>query len=260
MEMNHEYDNGPDDQLADLLAEYDEALGSGSPTPPQLTSPLTPDSQLRLADAQEFLQFIRRAWPRPREAGMTPLPDIGASDTLQNLEEHPAQIGRFLIHERIGRGGWGVIFRAYDPTLQREVALKVPRPEALVSEDMRQRFIREARAAGALSHPNLVPVYESGESGVFCYIASMLCNGPNLAEWLKRQSQAVPIRDAAALVKVLAEAVQHAHDRGIIHRDLKPANILLSVDSRQHTVASRKSTKDERFAPLLSTDYCLLLP
>src|SRR5262249_30846231 len=87
--------------------------------------------------------------------------------------------------------------------------------------------LTEARATAGLAHPNLVPVYESGEIGAVSYIASAYCDGPTLAAWLKQCSEPVPVRVAAALVAALAEAVEHAHRRGILHRGLKPANVLL---------------------------------
>src|SRR5205823_9946850 len=127
----------------------------------------------------------------------------------------------------LGRGAHGIVFLAHDPRLGRDVALKVPRPEAVVTPELRERFLREARAAAGLDHPGLVPVYEAGEIGPVCYIASAYCPGVTLAAWLKQRAEPVPFAEAAALVVALAEAVQHAHSRGVLHRDLKPANVLL---------------------------------
>src|SRR5262249_22557463 len=131
------------------------------------------------------------------------------------------------IRRELGRGACGVVFLAYDPQLDREVALKVPRPEALTTPELRQRFEREARAAAGLDHPNLMPVFEVGVEGAVCYIASAYCPGGTWAAWLKQRGEPAPYRLAARLVATLAGAVQHAHDRGIIHRDLKPGNVLL---------------------------------
>jgi hypothetical protein len=104
----------------------------------------------------------------------------------------------------------------------------VPRADALLSPEWRERFGREARAASALDHPNVVPVYEAGAAGPVCYIASAYCPGPTLAGWLKERSEPVPFRVAALLVAALADGVEHAHRRGVLHRDLKPSNVLLS--------------------------------
>src|SRR5262249_14295888 len=144
-----------------------------------------------------------------------------------NAVQLPLTIGRFQIRRELGRGGYGIVFLAYDPQLGREVALKVPRPEAVLTLSLRERFLREARAAAVLDHPTLVPVYDAGEVGPFCYIASAYCPGTTLDAWLKARVEPVPWQEAAALVATLAEAVHHAHAHGVVHRDLKPANILL---------------------------------
>src|SRR5207248_6137650 len=89
----------------------------------------------------------------------------------------PPSLGRFRIERELGRGGYGVVFLAWDPLLARQVALKVPRPEAVLTPDLSRRFLREAQVAAGLNHPNLVPVYETGESGPIAYIASRYCDG-----------------------------------------------------------------------------------
>jgi serine/threonine protein kinase len=94
---------------------------------------------------------------------------------------------------------------------------------------VRERFVREARAAAGLDHPNVVAVYEAGEVDGTYYIASAYCPGITLAEWLKDNQEPTSFRMAAQLLVTLAEAVQHAHGRGVIHRDLKPSNVLLQM-------------------------------
>jgi WD40 repeat protein len=140
-----------------------------------------------------------------------------------------SMIGRFAIRGEIGRGGFGIVYRAHDPLLGREVALKVPRPELIASPEIRRRFLREAHAAASLDHPNIVPVHEAGQLGPVCYIASAYCPGPTLAGWIKSQTEPVPPGVAARLVADLAAAVQHAHDRGVLHRDIKPSNVILDL-------------------------------
>jgi WD40 repeat protein/serine/threonine protein kinase len=148
-------------------------------------------------------------------------------------EDSPKYVGRFRVIRELGRGGFGVVFLAFDPRIGRNVALKVPRPEVLLGPSSRRRFLREAEAAGALEHPNLIPIYEVGEQGLVCYIASAYCAGPNLARWLTERSEPVPMRSAAQLMSTLARGVEHAHRRGVLHRDIKPANVLLEATSEQ---------------------------
>jgi eukaryotic-like serine/threonine-protein kinase len=138
-------------------------------------------------------------------------------------------LGRFEVLDHIGSGGFGFVVRAQDRLLGREVALKMPLPERLLSAGDVHRFLREARAAARLDHPNIVRVYDAGELGPLGYfIASEFCAGLSLRQWLKEQSTPVPPRVAARWVAALADAVQHAHERGILHRDIKPDNVILT--------------------------------
>ena len=164
------------------------------------------------------------------------IPSLTGDDTWPDRRDGPAtflglepgsQIGRFEIRRMLGSGGFGIVLLAYDSQLDREVALKVPRLDALASTDGRSRFLREARAAAMLGHPNIVPVFEAGQIGPVLYIAFEYVEGTNLSTWLEEITKPVDQMVAARLMAALATAVQHAHSRGIIHRDLKPANILL---------------------------------
>lgn len=144
------------------------------------------------------------------------------------------RIGRFELVSELGRGGYGIVFLARDPTLQRDVALKVPRPEVLVTADLRSRFLREAKAAAALDHRHIVPLYEAGAVGPICYIAAAYCSGVTLTQWLNERGQVMDPRLAAAVLAVLASAVDHAHQRGILHRDIKPGNVLVQREDESH--------------------------
>ena len=132
------------------------------------------------------------------------------------------------IQKELGRGAYGVVFLANDPVLGRDIALKLPRADVLVDPKLRERFSQEARAAASLNHTNLVQVYEAGEIGPVCYIAAVYCPGESLAEWIKRQKDLSSSHEAAALIATLADAVEHAHQKGVLHRDLKPGNVMLS--------------------------------
>ncbi|MCA9136802.1 MAG: protein kinase [Planctomycetales bacterium] len=146
----------------------------------------------------------------------------------------PNKFGRFKILRSLGRGGFGLVFVALDPELEREVALKVPRIETLLNKGSRDRFLREGRLAASLDHANIAAVYEAGSVGSICFIASAYCRGGSLAARFKAVREgriAKPSwRESAELVKVLAQAIQHAHSRGILHRDLKPENILFDSE------------------------------
>jgi serine/threonine protein kinase len=144
-------------------------------------------------------------------------------DDLSNL----TRIGRFEIIECVGQGGYGIVYKARDTKLDRIVALKIPRLERILSETVRKRIHREAQVAACLSHPNIVPLFEVGKLGPISYIVSAYVEGHTLAEVI--EGGALSPRQAAKVVSVLADAVQHAHARGVVHRDLKPANILVDT-------------------------------
>ena len=105
-------------------------------------------------------------------------------------------LGRFVIRRELGRGSFGIVYLAYDARLRRELALKVPRVEVFLTPELRARFRHEAMAAAGLDHPNIVPVYEAGEEGPVCFIASAYCPGITLAAWLRQRQRPVPYRTA----------------------------------------------------------------
>ena len=139
------------------------------------------------------------------------------------------RIGHFELIERLGVGGFGSVWKARDTELDRAVAVKIPRQGQLDSEET-EKFLREARAAAQLSHPNIVGVHEVGRDGDTVYIVSDLIRGITLDDWLT--SQRPTAREAAELGIKIAEALHHAHENGVIHRDLKPGNIMLTEGAR----------------------------
>lgn len=145
------------------------------------------------------------------------------------------------------------MYLAFDPKLNRNVALKVPHPESLFDPELRRRFLREAHVAAAISHPNIVPVYEVGEAGPICFIAAAFCEGPTLADWLAARQRPLDFRTAATLIMRLAEAVEHAHRCDVLHRDLKPGNVLLDpcscVTSGRRTSQSSSPTSESCCCP-----------
>ncbi len=142
-------------------------------------------------------------------------------------DDLPALFGRYELRKPLGKGGMATVYLAHDTELDRLVALKIPRfteeNRALLSE----RFLREARAAGALAHPGLCPIYDVGQvQGVF-YFTMAYIDGEPLSEHL-RNAPMMPIAEAATLTREVALAMHEAHQQGIIHRDLKPSNIILN--------------------------------
>ncbi len=136
-------------------------------------------------------------------------------------------LGAYVLGERIGRGGMGVVYRATHVHLGREVALKVLAPELAGSEDFRDRFLRESRLAASLDHPNVVTVYDAGDSEGTLYIAMRYVEGTDLAKFLQAEGPLTPATSIAMLDQVGA-ALDAAHHRGLIHRDVKPANVLIA--------------------------------
>jgi WD40 repeat protein/serine/threonine protein kinase len=242
-----------DEQFAELLAAYEEARANG-----QLANlPVVPAD---LADPlREAGACLDRLWPHPTPPTVPAPVETGypfnAAWFAQVRLALPASFGRFRLEREIGRGGEGIVFQAFDPTLGRTVALKVPRPDVLAVPQRRERFLREARAAARLDHPNVVPVHEVGEVGPVAYLASAYCEGPTLAAWLRRRGEPVPVREAAALVAALADGVEHAHRHGVLHRDLKPANVLLQPIATKNT-KSHENKQEETTAASANGRFC----
>src|SRR3954454_21580633 len=141
----------------------------------------------------------------------------------------PLQVAGYRIEEVAGRGGMGVVYRAQHMHLGRTVALKLLNPELAASEEFRERFIREARAAAELEHPNIVPVYDAGEVQGRLYLAMKYVEGSDLAELLEHETK-LTADQALPLLEQLASALDAAHLNGLIHRDVKAANALLEGD------------------------------
>jgi serine/threonine-protein kinase len=157
-------------------------------------------------------------WERDRPAaGTRPVRSLGVAK--------PARLGRFQILENAGSGSTSTVYRAYDPELDRVVALKVPHRSEVAGDKSQARFVSEARALARLSHPAIVPVYEAGRSGGTPYLATAYVGGSPLSESLRGGPFAPP--RAAAVAAELAEALYYAHGLGVVHRDVKPANVLV---------------------------------
>jgi len=150
-------------------------------------------------------------------------------------------IAGYRVESRIGRGGMGVVHLAEHQTLRRRAALKIIAPELAEDSDFRERFLREARIAATLTHPNVVTVYDAGEIDGLLFIAMQYVPGPDLAAILREERRLGPYR-VLDIARQIAAALDAAHGHGLIHRDVKPANVL--IDGRHAYLTDFGLTKD----------------
>ncbi|MCL5962006.1 MAG: serine/threonine protein kinase, partial [Chloroflexi bacterium] len=136
-------------------------------------------------------------------------------------------LGHYHLLEELGRGGMATVYKAYQPSLDRHVAVKILAPFLANQRDFFERFRREATAVARLSHPNILNVYDFGQEGDLAYIVMEYVVGGNLAG---RLGSAKDLAFASVIIAQMASALDYAHRRGIIHRDIKPANILMAED------------------------------
>ena len=164
------------------------------------------------------------------------------------------RLGRYEIVAEVGRGAMGTVYRARDPHIDRVVAIKTISVHGAESnqQEYRQRFFREAQAAGKLAHPGLVTIYDIGEdeSTHTPYIVMEFISGQTLESMMRSAGQQLPLGTTLDLVKQIAEALDYAHAQGIIHRDIKPANIIITEDGRAKIT-------DFGVAKLALTDYTM---
>jgi serine/threonine-protein kinase len=137
-------------------------------------------------------------------------------------------IGRFEIQKELGRGAMGTVYLGRDPKINRQVAIKTIRFDEIDADQIqeaKQRFFREAEAAGALNHPNIVTIYDVGEDYDLAYVAMELLDGSDLCDFVK-PAQRLPFGEVLRIVGCVAEGLDFANSKGIVHRDIKPANIM----------------------------------
>jgi serine/threonine protein kinase len=149
-------------------------------------------------------------------------------NTAAVAEAGAGRIGKFLLMELLGSGAFGNVYKAWDGDLERVVALKIPR----AGEDDADRFVKEARSAARLQHPNIVALHEAGQIDGTWYIAGEFVSGATLADRCRRGP--LPPREAAEILALVADALDYAHRQGVVHRDIKPSNILLDAENKPH--------------------------
>lgn len=151
----------------------------------------------------------------------------------QPVVDVPEKIGKYVIREELGRGAAGVVYKSYDPFVQRDVAVKVARHQG--GEDGKpedteegRAFFAEARAAGLLQHPHIVSLFDAGVEGQLFYLVMEYVEGNTLAGLCRATSPRLPLDKAVDIIYKCAKALDYAHSKGILHRDIKPSNIMLN--------------------------------
>ncbi len=202
--------------VEDLLVAWEEARGHGKPLSPQ---ELCVEHPSLLDEVTRRVRILERMY-----STLDDPTDVGAETVSVRHSDHWPNPEGFELVDFLGRGGAGIVYKAWQSALARFVAIKVIRDEACNSERL-SRFRAEAKAA-QLQHPNIVRTYDVGECRGQPFLALEFLNAGTLADWTKGEPQEP--RDVATLVEKLAEAVQYAHERGIVHRDIKPENIMVT--------------------------------
>jgi hypothetical protein len=182
----------------------------------------------RRSEPELSIEELRRRFPQLGDR-IAPTADATARFGPRAL---PTSLGKYTLIQELGRGTFGIVYRARDRELDRMVALKVPRSNMMSGEEQVKSFLAESKCAAALKHPHIVAIHDFGRVDDTCYIACELVEGSTLSEHLIIER--LPVNRVAALVADLAEAVAEAHNCGVLHRDLKPANVLIDKHGGPH--------------------------
>ncbi|MDV6029086.1 MAG: serine/threonine protein kinase [Phycisphaera sp. RhM] len=213
-------------RLADLLAELTDAICRDQPIDFDRVCRENPDLADELRKLWGAVLVTDTAGVAADQRPPTPAADDGRWRRLKL----PTTIGDYELIEEVGRGGMGVVFRARQISLDREVAVKMILRGRLASDVDLERFLAEAAATARLVHPGIVPVYEVGDIDGRPFFSMQYIKGETLADRTARGP--LPQREAARIIADVARAVQFAHDQGFVHRDLKPSNILLTKEGQ----------------------------
>lgn len=210
-----------DDRIAELLEKWEEAADQGQELPVEELCRDCPECVDELRWRITALKHT--SWTKKP---LTDEPVLGTKPADHGL---PDTLGRYFLETLLGTGGFGQVWKAFDPQLKRHVAVKIPRRDKLAAPE---HFLAEAQKVARLRHPGIVPVHDVGShDGVF-YIVSEFIEGGSLADQLAKGQ---PWRtETLALVADVADALHHAHERGFVHRDIKPSNILLDEHGRPY--------------------------
>ncbi len=249
-----------DQQLALVVSELTDRVQRGEAV----------DLDAECRRRPQFASDLRELWgviAVARAAGSHSAQELGTARTLpvdrpgdfpSGQLALPARFGDYELREELGRGGMGVVYRAAQASLGREVAVKMILRGQLASQADRERFEAEAQAAARLDHPGIVPVYEVGEIDGRPYFSMKHVGGTTLAQRLAEGP--LPPREAARMLAAVARAIHFAHMRGVLHRDLKPSNILLDEQGEPHVTDFGLAKQLEGAATLTKTGAVLGTP
>jgi serine/threonine protein kinase len=145
------------------------------------------------------------------------------------MAQNLTQVGKYRIERELGRGAMGVVYKAFDPVVERMVAIKTIRLDVEEGEELVHRLRREAKSIGQLEHPNIVTLYDAGESGGLFYLAMQFIQGETLHDRINRQRW-FTLKEVQELFRQMCAGLDYAHQRGVIHRDIKPANIMITTE------------------------------
>jgi hypothetical protein len=189
------------------------------------------DESSRLKNAAQLVDLIEEQLRELNDDAFTTPPTLTNqhTPTTPNRPAVPESLGQFDLHHQVGRGGMGTVYRAYDRTLRRLVAVKVLSDRLTVNSEFVDRFQAEAAAAAKLTHPNIVPIYFIGQEDGNHFYAMQFIRGESLAERLQREP--LPQHEAMTILEQLLWGLGDAHKQGLIHRDVKPGNIILDREN-----------------------------
>ena len=204
--------------------------------------------------AEALIPWLKRL--RPQDSTQTLPPSESVGETLPPLakmlptydflappeqpDEH-GRLGHYRVLQSIGVGGMGMVFRAEDTRLKRQVALKIVKPELLLRQDLHERFLTEARAIAAVEHDNIVAIYEAGDVSNVPYLVMPLLRGESLEDCLKRREEPLPVDDILRIGREIAGGLEPPISPGLVHRDIKPSNLWLETRGQESEVRSQKS-------------------
>jgi serine/threonine-protein kinase len=191
------------------------------------------------------LGTIHRCTRAPEREALAPAAGVTLMSAIAQLNvDHliGADVGTATILRELARGGMAIVFVAYQRTLRRQIALKIL-PKSLLTAATARRFQQEAESAAILSHPNIIPVYEVGETDEFLYFTMQLVQGHSLAGAVERarknilpSRRFIPLEESLRVIGQVLDALEYAHRQGIVHRDIKPDNILIEKHTQRPLV------------------------